>query len=317
MIGRRRIIFLMKFFHLILLCSIPLILSSCGPSNNRAPVSTYGASSGFGATGVHIVEPGDTLWSISNRYKIGMRDIVLTNKIAAPFVLHPSQRIQLPPPMEYRVREGDSLYRVSQINDVPISTIARLNNLRAPYTIQPGQTLRLPSEHHKGAHHKQLAQASVKPSTKPSRSSAMAPKTISKARTPVSARAPASSGKFSQPVSGRVVSRFGPKKGGLHNDGVNIAAPRGTPIGAAENGVVVYAGSELRGSGNLVLLRHDNGYLTAYAHLDKITAQRGSIIQKGQKLGTVGSSGSVASPQLHFEVRKGTRALDPSKYISL
>ncbi|HJS33618.1 MAG TPA: M23 family metallopeptidase, partial [Alphaproteobacteria bacterium] len=121
---------------------------------------------------------------------------------------------------------------------------------------------------------------------------------------------------FAWPVRGRVVSDFGPKPGGLHNDGLNIAVPRGTPFHAADNGVVVYAGNELRGFGNLILVRHDGGWVTAYAHADEINAQRGDQVRRGQVLGKVGQTGNVASPQLHFEIRRGTRAVDPRELMS-
>ncbi|MDA0704909.1 MAG: peptidoglycan DD-metalloendopeptidase family protein, partial [Proteobacteria bacterium] len=116
---------------------------------------------------------------------------------------------------------------------------------------------------------------------------------------------------FLWPVKGRVISDFGPKKGGEHNDGVNIEAPRGSPVMAAENGVVAYAGNELRGFGNLLLIRHDDGWVSAYAHNDNLLVARGEKVQRGQRIATVGSTGSVASPQLHFELRNKSRAVDP------
>ena len=117
------------------------------------------------------------------------------------------------------------------------------------------------------------------------------------------------------PVRGVVVSEFGPKPGGLENDGINIAAPRGTPFRAADNGVVIYAGNELRGFGNLLLVRHESGMVTAYAHADETLVQRGDQVRRGQTIGRVGSTGNVTTPQLHFEVRRGTRAVNPSEYL--
>ena len=124
-----------------------------------------------------------------------------------------------------------------------------------------------------------------------------------------------SSSKFLSPVKGEIISSYGPKKGGLHNDGVNIRAARGSAVKAAENGVVVYAGNELKGSGNLILVRHADRWMTAYAHLDGVSVKRGDVLKRGQVIGTVGSTGSVDSPQLHFEVRRGTEALNPKLYI--
>ena len=119
------------------------------------------------------------------------------------------------------------------------------------------------------------------------------------------------SGKFLWPVNGKIVSPFGPKDGGSHNDGINIAAPLGTPVRAADGGVVVYAGNELRGFGNLLLIRHADGWVSAYAHCDALLVKRGDQVKRGQVIGRVGQSGNVSAPQLHFELRKGAQAVDP------
>ena len=127
---------------------------------------------------------------------------------------------------------------------------------------------------------------------------------------------PAITGKgFLWPVKGKVLSSYGGKSAGLQNDGINISAPRGAPVRAAENGVVAYSGNELRGFGNLLLLKHTGGWITAYAHNDTLLVKRGDKIKKGQTIAKVGSSGSVQNPQLHFELRKGKKAIDPIKYL--
>ncbi|HEY8192079.1 MAG TPA: M23 family metallopeptidase, partial [Alphaproteobacteria bacterium] len=122
---------------------------------------------------------------------------------------------------------------------------------------------------------------------------------------------PRASSKFVWPVEGPVISTYGNKKGGVHNDGINIKAPKGAPVRAADNGVVVYADNELKGFGNLVLVRHADKWVTAYAHLDRTLVKKGQTVEQGESIGTVGSSGSVDSPQLHFETRRGTDAIDP------
>ncbi len=121
---------------------------------------------------------------------------------------------------------------------------------------------------------------------------------------------------FIKPVSGKVISGFGPKADGLHNDGINIKAARGDAVRAAGSGVVVYSGKQLEGYGNMVLIRHANGYLTAYAHMDKMLIKNGSKVKRGQAIGTVGSTGNVKSPQLHFEIRKGRNAINPTSLLS-
>jgi murein DD-endopeptidase MepM/ murein hydrolase activator NlpD len=121
---------------------------------------------------------------------------------------------------------------------------------------------------------------------------------------------------FRWPVRGRVIAAFGPKSNGVQNDGINLAVPEGTPIKAAEDGVVAYAGSELKGYGNLVLVRHPNGFVTAYAHASDILVKRGETVKRGQVIAHAGQTGSVTSPQLHFEIRKGATPVDPSQYLS-
>lgn len=291
-----------------------ILLSGCLGSQSPAPVISYGESKGVGSAGVHIVEYGDTLWSISQRYKIGMQDIVRRNRIPASFRLEAGERLNLPAPKTYKVRAGDSIYSVSRLFAVDQSEITRLNNLRAPYTIQQGQMLRLPSVDNAQPANVARASGAAKVRSVPPKPSS---KITRAQREKITAQTPARAGKFKKPVEGKIASRFGPKKGGLHNDGVNISAPRGTPVRAAENGVVVYAGNELRGSGNLILIRHQGRLMTAYAHMDKMMIKRGDVIKRGQTIGTVGSTGSVSSPQLHFEVRKGTQAINPGKYIGV
>jgi murein DD-endopeptidase MepM/ murein hydrolase activator NlpD len=117
------------------------------------------------------------------------------------------------------------------------------------------------------------------------------------------------------PVSGKVVAGFGPRPDGTHNDGVNLAVPMGTDIHAAEDGVVAYAGDELKGYGNLVLVRHDNGWVTAYAHADELLVKRGDRIKRGQVIAKAGRSGQVDQPQVHFELRQSQKPVDPTPYM--
>lgn len=116
---------------------------------------------------------------------------------------------------------------------------------------------------------------------------------------------------FAWPLTGRVISDFGTDSNGERNDGINIAVPLGTPIRAAAAGTISYAGNELRGYGNLVLIKHDDSYVTAYAHAERITVQRGDTVSKGQIIGYAGSTGDVTSPQLHFEIRHGVQPVNP------
>jgi murein DD-endopeptidase MepM/ murein hydrolase activator NlpD len=121
---------------------------------------------------------------------------------------------------------------------------------------------------------------------------------------------------FRWPVRGKVITSYGAKTNGKSNDGINLAVPEGTPIKAAEDGVVAYSGNELKGYGNLVLVRHSNGYVTAYAHASELLVKRGDTIKRGQVIAKSGQSGEVGSPQLHFEIRKGSSPVDPLQFLN-
>ncbi len=126
---------------------------------------------------------------------------------------------------------------------------------------------------------------------------------------------PRDDGGFIWPVNGRVLSSFGAKASALHNDGLNIAAPMGAPVRAADNGVVAYAGNKIRGFGNMLLIKHAGGLITAYAHADKLLVARGDVVSRGQVVARVGKTGDIDAPQLHFEVRQGSQAVDPRKFL--
>lgn len=317
-----------------------LILSACGAMSQRpAPVTTYGLLPGAGSAGVHTVSRGDTLFSISNRYKVDMPTIISVNRLRAPFRLAAGQRLTLPPPRQYRVRYGDTLYGVSRLFNVSQTSLARLNNLQRPYALTQGQVIKLPSEtpalgEFRTAQGRKLA-VQPPPPAQPTVPVIAEPLDMPVLQAPVMdapvpahvepavmqtpPRAPMAlgkaPGKFLQPVAGRVISGYGPKQDGLHNDGINIAAARHTPVKSAADGEVVYAGNALKGYGNLVLVKHGGGFLTAYAHLGRITVEKGQFLRQGDQIGLVGSSGQVVDPQLHFEIRKGTEALNPAGYI--
>jgi murein DD-endopeptidase MepM/ murein hydrolase activator NlpD len=121
---------------------------------------------------------------------------------------------------------------------------------------------------------------------------------------------------FRWPARGKVITAYGAKSNGKSNDGINLAVPEGTPIKAADDGVVAYSGNELKGYGNLVLVRHANGYVTAYAHASELMVKRGDTIKRGQVIAKSGQSGEVQSPQLHFEIRKGSSPVDPLQFLN-
>lgn len=296
-----------------IICFVLLFLSACG-THVPAPYKHYGLSGGADSAGVHTVRSGDTVWNVAVRYNLSMQDIINLNNLRAPYALNTGQRLKLPPPHTYTVRPEDTLYTVSRTFNVSMTDLARQNDLSPPYRLDIGERLRLPSlvsqrqETASGEYHRTARSAAAD----------RGPASLSPPRKVLSGlQAPRrSSNRFGWPVNGKVISTFGPKADGLHNDGINIDAPRGVSVTAAENGIVVYADNKLKGYGNLVLIRHEDQWMSAYAHLDNITIRRGQEVRRGEKVGTLGSSGSVDRPQLHFEVRRGTDALDPLTHLA-
>jgi murein DD-endopeptidase MepM/ murein hydrolase activator NlpD len=144
-----------------------------------------------------------------------------------------------------------------------------------------------------------------------------APEPVKVAAVDASVDPPSNNGTtFRWPVRGRIISDFGTKPSGEKNDGINLAVPAGTAVKAAEAGTVIYAGNELAGYGNLVLVRHTDGWVSAYAHNSTITVNRGDAVQRGQTIAQAGMTGSVTSPQVHFELRKGAKPVNPMDHLS-
>jgi murein DD-endopeptidase MepM/ murein hydrolase activator NlpD len=279
----------------------------------------------------HEVVSGDTVYTVALRYQVPIRGLIKLNGLQAPYILRRGQILRLPKPRRHIVQPGDTIYRISRTYNVALSRLVRLNGIEPPYKIVVGRTLRLPDSvepERTVVTAKAQAQStqqvpSAKLNNKPRSQSEAKSRPLKSSVTPPSRKnaaviprpPPLSRRKFLLPVRGSLLSKFGPKGRGLHNDGVNIAAPRGTPVRAAENGVVVYSGNALLGFGNMILIRHANGYMTAYAHNASISVARGETVRRGQVIAKVGSSGNVSSPQLHFEIRQGKRAINPAKYL--
>ncbi len=265
------------------------LLASNAP--RRTPQPTRGAKVAPRPGPAVTVRRGDTVYGIARAHAVAVADLVAVNRLEPPYLLRVGQRLRLPAPRIHVVRRGDTIFSIARSHDLAVGDLARANGLHPPWRIRPGDRLRIPSG--RGAEVAVAARLSR---------SLPAP--------------PARSGRgFDWPVAGPVVSTFGPKKGGLRNDGINIAAPRGAPVRAAEAGVVAYAGNGLKGFGNLILIRHAAAWVTAYAHNDALLVKRGDIVKRGQMIARVGSSGGVTVPQLHFEIRRGAKAVDPLRHL--
>jgi murein DD-endopeptidase MepM/ murein hydrolase activator NlpD len=249
-------------------------------------------------------------------------------------VQQPRQAAAAPAPVSgaqqvHTVAPGETLSRISRTYKVPLSTIAKANNIEPHTQVKIGDQLTIP-----GVRAQQAAKpapgalvAQQQPVIAPPQQkvAASAPVNAARSITPAADNpAPAETKPvttaatmptFRWPVRGRVINGFGPKTAGAQNDGINLAVPEGTPIKAAEDGVVAYAGNELKSYGNLVLIRHSNGYVTAYAHASEIMVKRDEPIKRGQVIAKAGQTGSVTGPQLHFEIRKGSSPVDPMPYL--
>lgn len=291
------------------------------------------------------VRKGDTVYRIAKTYGVTTRDIITLNKLRPPYNLSIGQRLKMPSRNYYKVAKGDTLYSISRKSGIDMHQLASMNGLSKPYTLEVGQQLRLPTK----ATRTQVASSSKQPTSTPKRrvrqiygagnrpllkpSRLAVPRSyraqtrvasgprIRKESRPVVAKKAIpdvklkSPGYFVWPVRGQVISSFGPKKGGIYNDGINISSSHGKSVRAAADGVVVFTGDQLKGYGNLMIIRHGGGWLSAYAHQDRFTVARGDVVKRGQVIGYVGDTGKVKKPQLHFAIRKGRKAVNPMKHL--
>ena len=290
----------------------------------------------------HDVRPGETLYAISRAYDRSVAEIAYFNGLAAPYRLLPGMEIRVPQAMQSEVLVASADMSAwpapSERGSVPVKTVT-INSKAEQVTLPPSETRTVASRApiSSGPLSAPLpAPSASAPVAAPPAPTVKAPVTVA-APAPTAPPAPepsyqtakldlppvptrqyttkappARSGKaFAWPVKGQVISGFGKKETGFHNDGVNIAVKEGTPIRAAENGVVSYVGNEMRSFGNLLLISHADGYVTAYGHTQKIVVAKGDAVKKGDIVAYAGSSGNVTQSQLHFEIRKKGQAIDP------
>ncbi len=258
------------------------------------------------------VAQGDTLYSLSRKYSVAVNDLATINKLSAPFALSVGQKLKVPD-LAAGMKKTEAKVSAKPVAE-PKKTTARVQKQDTKKSVATKPAPKVDAK--KAA--APVKKVDVK-KTEPKKISAKqtstkkpeAAKTNKKAQ-PMMAR---SSSKFTWPVRGKILSGYGAKSNGLFNDGINIKAARGSAVVAAENGYVAYAGNEVKGMGNLVIIQHADGWMTVYAHMDSFVVRRGHKVSVGQKIGTVGTSGKVDQAQLHFEIRKGTKAYNPVNYL--
>ncbi len=239
------------------------------------------------------------------------------------------------PPSTHFVNHGDTLLSIARHNHIPVAELARANGLDPQAKLKLGMKLTVPAKTVAAAPLMQPVPVAATqpnaplapPATKMAAVTAGPPQTARLAQATTKVDEPSAEGPkaieatgalptFRWPVRGKVITSYGAKTNGKSNDGINLAVPEGTPVKAAEDGVVAYSGNELKGYGNLVLVRHANGYVTAYAHASELLVKRGDTIKRGQVIAKSGQSGEVGSPQLHFEIRKGSTPVDPLQFLN-
>lgn len=217
---------------------------------------------------------------------------------------------------QHTIEPGESLYAIARRYDVTTDAIVRANSMSAPDQIFVGQKIIIPGRADLLAARDNQSDTTTTGSIQqnapetPAPAAEPAPTTIRTAA--VDPTAVTSAGNFRWPVQGRVIVDFATSR----DTGINIEAPEGAAVRAAENGTVIYVGNDVPGYGNLVLVRHSNGYVSAYAHLKDITVAKDEVLERGDALGTIGMTGSVNRPQLHFELRQGASPVDPMPMLA-
>jgi murein DD-endopeptidase MepM/ murein hydrolase activator NlpD len=315
----------------------------------RTPSGNWSWDGGSAIT----VAAGDSVDTIARRYGVPASVIMQANNIAAPATLHPGQRLVIPRYTSTRVATapaprsatpapatathaansgvhvvaaGDTLGKISHRYHRSINEIAKANNIQPTATLNVGDRVIIPGAQTSEvktsgpaapAQQKTVVASAAPKEPEPVQTAAvMAPtEALDKEATKL-AEGSGAVPKFRWPANGRVIAGYGATPNGQQNDGINIALPENTPVKAAEDGVVAYAGNELKGYGNLVLVRHPNGYVTAYAHAKELLVKRGDQVKRGQVIARSGQTGNVNTPQLHFEIRKGSSPLDPTRFLN-
>ncbi len=297
----------------------------------------------------YTVGRNENVYAIAHKQGVSMRAIIALNDLTPPFILRPGQRLTLPakdqdsaptPLAAPRDAIDQTPLAPSSITSAPLDAPQTLPpNTLPPEAVASPQPAAPPVAHAEFAPTPltppppppaapPLAAAKpiattvtpeVKPEANPPEAAPQPATAVASVAAPEKPTEPTSTDKpkvsFVWPVQGPVVSPFGSKGQGLSNDGINITAPKGAPVVAAAGGIVVYAGNEMKGFGNLVLIRHEGGWVTAYAHLGRMMVAKDSVVAEGDMIGTVGTTGGVASPQLHFETRLDGKPIDPQAVI--
>lgn len=277
---------------------------------------------------VYLAQPGDTLARIAERTGAGLDAIARANALEPPYPVRAGQRLRVPGGRYHLIRPGESGIAIARAYGVEWSRIVAANQLAEPYVLRAGQRIAIPGAAATTASRAAerasafrldiddiltggepaLAanQAPARPTARPTQALPPNAAVVAPARL---------AGGFSWPVDGRVVKRFGPGASGERNDGIKIAVPVSTPVRAAADGVVAYAGDGIAALGGLVIVKHGGGWTSVYGHASKLLVTRGQSVRRGQTVALSGSTGFADRPEVHFELRRGRTPVDPQRQL--
>jgi murein DD-endopeptidase MepM/ murein hydrolase activator NlpD len=329
------------------LLAIAAILAACsdGPSapapvylRGAAPLAANGPPPPWRENKIVIVHHGQTLADIAHANHMPEHALIAANNLKPPYVLHSGARLVIPdrdtPPVQQAIAAPPTLPPAAPLYPAPPPAALAQMAAMPPHPTTPAQTVTAPPYPAAPAQ----AAAATTPTQPPPTAkglpdivpldppaAAFAPPPTP-ARNPTAALPPpgepvptaaaeAPGGRFPWPVHGRILANYGSANGGTRNEGINIAAPLGTPVRSIDGGTVAYVGNEVKGYGNLVLVKHANGWISAYAHLDDVMVKKGDTVSPGDVIGKVGDTGGVGEPQLHFELRRGKKPVDPKEFL--
>ncbi len=237
----------------------------------------------------HVVKPGETLTGIALRAKVPQVLIVEANRLTAPYALRAGQRLTIPRTRHHTVGRGDTRFTISYLYGVPWADIAVANAIAASAELRTGQKLLIPS--------------------------VLAPPAEATA-TPAPIASPTPASRFAWPIAGPVRRGFTPRATSAnHHEGLDIRTPEGTAVRASAAGKVLFAGDEPRQFGKLVVVEHEGGWQSAYAFLSRITVKEGDEVRAAERVGLSGRTGMARGPELHFEIRRNNRPVDPAEHL--
>ena len=263
------------------------MIPAAKPAGSSRPAVATDGPSGVSS---YVVQPGETLGGIANRERVPRVMIAEANGLVPPYIVRAGQTLMIPRTRHHVVEKGETGFSIAYDYAVPWETIAVANDLDAAAPIRPGQKLLIPA---------------VLGRPDPLRTSP----------SPSPTGGADATSRFAWPLAGTVRRGFRPRGAGDYHDGLDIVAPKGTAVRASAAGTVLYAGKEEQQFGNLVVVDHGGGWASAYGSLDKVTVNKGDKVAKGERVGLVGSTGITGATELHFEMRRDNKTVDPLEQL--